>query len=138
MKGSFRDLAAFQHATQLMVKVYELTKTFPREEMYGLASQMRRAAVSVMANIAEGKGRVTYGECRQFLSTARGSLFELEAELIAAERLGYVDGERLQRLADLIKCTGAAVNGFLRWVRRRESPRTPAPQNLSTPISPPR
>jgi len=136
MKGSFRDLVAFQRATQLMVEVYQLTKTFPREETYGLSSQMRRAAISVMANVAEGKRRVTYGEWRQFLSTARGSLHELEAELIAAERLGYVEGERLHGLARLIKRTGVAVNGLLAWVRSKETPRTRAPQNPSTPTVP--
>ena len=73
----------------MSVAVYELTQKFPREEIYGLTSQMRRASVSVASNIAEGRGRLTQGEFRQFLGTAQGSNFEVQTQLAIARRLGY-------------------------------------------------
>lgn len=129
MKKSFRDLVAFQRATELMVEVYEVTKTFPREEVYGLVAQLRRAAIGVMANIAEGEGRLTWGERRQFLSHARGSLFEVEAEIIGAEKLGYVARERLDSLTRTINRTGRALTGYINWILRKESSQ---PRNLAT------
>ena len=82
MGRSYRDFGAWQKAMQLSVKVYELTSGFPREEQYGLTSQMRRASVSVISNIAEGHGRDTRPQLIQFLSMARGSVFEVEAQLL--------------------------------------------------------
>jgi len=73
MVQSFRDLIVWQRSVQLTVAIYRLTQNFPREEMYGLSSQMRRSAVSVPSNIAEGQGRLSTGEFRQFLGIARGS-----------------------------------------------------------------
>src|ERR1700691_3462212 len=73
MVKSFRDLLAWQRAIQLSVLIYRLTQVFPREELYGLTSQMRRSAVSVPSNIAEGHGRLSTGEYRQFLGIARGA-----------------------------------------------------------------
>jgi four helix bundle protein len=84
---SYRDFGAWQKAMQLSVKVYELTGGFPREEQYGLTSQMRRASVSVISNIAEGHGRDTKPQLIQFLSMARGSVFELEAQLLLCREL---------------------------------------------------
>ena len=75
---------------RLVAQVYVVTRTFPREERYGLTSQIRRAAVSVPSNIAEGQARLTPGEFRQFLGIARGSLAELDTQLIIAEKLGYL------------------------------------------------
>ena len=74
---------------ELTVHIYELTKTFPREEIYGLTSQLRRASVSVVSNIAEGRGRLSQGEFRQFLGTAQGSNFEVQTQLEVARRLGF-------------------------------------------------
>ena len=70
----FHDLVAFKRALEVVVAVYDATATFPRREMYGLVSQIRKAAIGVISNIAEGQGRLTDGEWRQFLSQARGSL----------------------------------------------------------------
>ena len=78
---SLHDLVAFQRALDLTEVVYRESSVFPSEELYGLTSQIRRAAVGVVSQIAEGHGRVTYGEWRQLLSQARGSLFEVEARL---------------------------------------------------------
>lgn len=78
---SFRDLAVWQRALQLTVAIYRLTADFPREEMYGLISQIRKAAVSIPSNIAEGQGGLTVGEFKPFLGIARGSNFELPTQL---------------------------------------------------------
>ncbi len=86
---SYRELIAWQQSMVLVSEVYRLTKRFPREEIYGLASQLRRSAVSVPRNIAEGQGRATRGEFVPFLCNARGSLFEMETQLIIAAELGY-------------------------------------------------
>jgi four helix bundle protein len=90
MKQDFRDLLVWQKAMSLVIKVYLITKQFPREERYGLISQVRRAAVSVPSNIAEGQARPTRGEFLQFLGHAKGSLAELETQLLIANSLGYI------------------------------------------------
>jgi four helix bundle protein len=89
MAHSFRDLVVWQRAMQLTVAIYSLTLEFPREEIYGLTSQIRRSAVSVPSNIAEGHGRLNTGEFRQFLGIARGSNFELQTQLEIARALNY-------------------------------------------------
>ena len=90
MAHSYRDLVVWQKAMDVVEKVYRFTQDFPKEETYGLVAQMRRAAVSVPSNIAEGQGRMSRGEFRQFLGQARGSLLELETQVLIAERLGYL------------------------------------------------
>jgi four helix bundle protein len=85
---SFHDLTVWQRAIDLTVCVYTLTQRFPREETYGLSSQLRRASVSVASNIAEGRGRLSRGEFRQFLGVALGSTFEVQTQLVVAQRLG--------------------------------------------------
>ena len=104
-----------------MVDVYSATENFPKREWYGLASQLRRAAVSVVSNIAEGQGRLTDGEWRQLLSHARGSLFEIEAQLIAAAALGYIDETALQRVRATTRSVGKPLAGLIRYVRSRET-----------------
>ena len=87
MADSFRDLIVWQRSMQLTVAIYGLTKDFPREELYGLTSQIRRAAVSLPSNIAEGHGRLGTKEYRHFLGIARASNFELQTQLELARRL---------------------------------------------------
>src|SRR5580704_883837 len=84
---SYRDLIVWQKSLELAEAVYTATKSFPKEEIYGLTSQMRRAAVSVASNIAEGHSRQTRGEFLQFLGMSRGSLAELQTQAILAARL---------------------------------------------------
>jgi len=86
---TFRDLVVWQRAMQLTVAIYGLTRDFPREETYGLTSQVRRSAVSVPSNIAEGQGRLNVGEFRQFLGIARGSNFEVQTQLEIARALKF-------------------------------------------------
>jgi four helix bundle protein len=87
MSHSFRELVVWQRAMQLTIAIYRLTQAFPREELYGLTSQIRRSAVSVPSNIAEGHGRLNSGEYRQFLGIACGSNFELQTQLEIARAL---------------------------------------------------
>ena len=134
MSRSFKDLVAFQRAMELLVVVYEVTPTFPKQEMYGLVAQMQRAASSVVSQIAEGSGRLTYGEWRQFLSQARGSLFEVEAQCIAANKLGFLVDTEHARVQTEITKTAAALAGLIRWVRTKERkhPTTRQPGNPTT------
>jgi four helix bundle protein len=87
---SYRDLIVWQQAMDLAVQAYDLTRNWPKEELYGLTSQVRRAASSIAANIAEGYGRETRGAYQQFLRIAQGSLKELETHLLIAERVGLI------------------------------------------------
>ena len=91
--GSYRDLKVWQKSMDLTVRTYEVTRGFPSEERYGLTSQMRRAAASIPANIAEGRERRSTGEFLQFLGIARGSLAELETFVTLSERLGLLQDE---------------------------------------------
>jgi len=118
---TFEDLKVFQVAVDLMVDVYRATETYPKQEMYGLVSQMRRAAVSVVSHIGEGQGRLTFGEWRQLLSQGRGSLFELEAQTIASQRLGFIDEPTYQRLRGRTRDTGCLLTGLIRYVQRKEA-----------------
>ena len=96
--SSYRSLVVWQKAVDLVTDVYAATSVFPRHELFGLTSQLRRCAVSVPSNIAEGQGRATKGEFIQFLCHARGSLFELETQLHIACKLGYLSVEGSQSL----------------------------------------
>jgi four helix bundle protein len=106
MSIGFRDLVVWQKSMQLAVSVYELTKQFPREELYGLTSQVRRSAVSIPSNIAEGQGRANPGEFRQFIAIARGSNCELETQLELASTLKFGDPAMIdaaQQLSDEVR-----------------------------------
>jgi len=92
---SYRDLRVWKTAVDLTLEVYRITEAFPPSERFGLTSQLRRAAISVASNIAEGHARSTRGEYRNFLSVARGSAIEVEVQLFLAEQIGYVESPML-------------------------------------------
>jgi four helix bundle protein len=92
---SYRDLRVWKTAVDLTLEVYRITEAFPPSERFGLTSQLRRAAISVASNIAEGHARSTRGEYRNFLSAARGSAIEIEVQLFLAEQIGYVESPML-------------------------------------------
>ena len=117
MTQSFRDLLVWQRSMQLSVSIYRLTKEFPREEVYGLTSQIRRAAVSVPSNIAEGQRRLTGGEFRQFLGIARGSNFELQTQLEIARALEFGNSELIDKAESLSHEVGKMTYGLLESVR---------------------
>jgi len=98
MGYAYKDLIVWQKAITMVTEVYRHTQSFPREETYGLTGQVRRSAVSVASNIAEGQGRLSRREFRQFLGQARGSLIEMETQLMIAKNLGYLRAESAERL----------------------------------------
>jgi four helix bundle protein len=98
---SYRDLIVWQRAIQMSVAIYKFTSGFPREELYGLTSQLRRAGVSVASNIAEGYGRASTGEYKQFLGMARGSNMEVQTQLVISRELGIGETEALNRTEGL-------------------------------------
>lgn len=89
MASTYKDLIVWQKSIDLIEKVYRITAKFAKEEIYGLVSQLRRAAVSIASNIAEGQGRTSRGEFRQFIGHARGSTLEVETQLLISVRLGF-------------------------------------------------
>ncbi|MGP1347924.1 MAG: four helix bundle protein [Phycisphaerales bacterium] len=113
---SYKDLRVWQSAVEAALLVYELSKAFPREERFGLTSQMRRSAVSVPSNIAEGYGRGTRQEYLRFLRMARGSLFELETQTMLAMRLGILECDPAARLGQILKDTGRILSGLIRSI----------------------
>jgi four helix bundle protein len=110
---SFRDLVVWQRSIQLAASVYRLTAIFPKEEMYGLTGQIRRSAVSVPSNIAEGQGRLTTGEFRQFLGIARGSNFELQTQLEIARTLKFGDPEQINETEGLSHEVSKMIHAIL-------------------------
>lgn len=118
--ATFEDLDAFQRALELMVALYQATENFPHSEKYGLTSQLRRASVGILGNIAEGQGRLTYGEWRQALSHARGSLLEIEAELIAAKALGFLAAADHAQLREACRRAARPLTGLINYVRKQE------------------
>jgi four helix bundle protein len=110
---NYRDLIAWQKAKTLALNVYRCTRRFPKDEIYGLSSQMRRAAVSVPSNIAEGKGRYSQKEFVQFLYHARGSLLELETQLSIARDLEYIDLLVFETLESETEELGRILNGLI-------------------------
>ena len=114
---SYRDLVVWQRAVDLVPKVYELLKGFPREERYDLGSQIRRAVVSIPANIAEGQARQHPKEFLQHLSIAKGSLAELHTLLIVAERLAYLEAKQLLVMEQELAQIGRPLSGLITRLR---------------------
>ncbi len=119
MLKSYKELKVWQKAVDLVTEIYRVTKQFPREEMYGLVSQMRRAAVSVPSNMAEGWGRGSTKEYIRFLTIARGSLMELETQLIISEKLNYLKAQQLQNLSEQMQEIGKMLNGLITSLSKR-------------------
>jgi four helix bundle protein len=118
MVQSFRDLSVWQRGLQLSVATYRLTKDFPREEVYGLSSQLRRAAVSIPSNIAEGHGRLSNGEYRQFLGIARGSNFELQTQLEIVRALGFGEPRLINEAESLSHEVGKMIYALLESIKQ--------------------
>ena len=110
----YQDLVVWQKAMELVTAVYRITRDWPHEEQYGLISQVRRAAVAIPSNLAEGHGRSGRREFAHHVSIAYGSLCELETQLLIAERLGYSDAEATEFLMNRIADVRRLTNGLLR------------------------
>ena len=117
MIKSYNDLHAWQKAMDLVEQIYRVTRLFPKEELYGLTSQIRRAAISVPSNIAEGHCR-SRREFVHHLSIAQGSLSEVETQLEIAKRLGYITAEQKQPLLAMAGEIGRMINGLTNSLER--------------------
>ena len=117
MGQSYKDLIAWQKAMQLVTAVYCATRSFPQEERYGLTNQLRRAAVSVPSNIAEGQARFSPKEFTHFLSQARGSLVEIETQLLISQNLGYMPARSAQPLTEAAAELGRILNGLIASIK---------------------
>lgn len=120
-QSSFRDLRVWNEAMNLTVEVYKNTASFPKHELYGLTQQMRRAAVSIPSNIAEGKGHYSDKEFSRFLLHARGSLLELQTQLIIASQLQYLSGDDGKRLTTMAEGVGRALSGLITSLRDKSA-----------------
>ena len=109
---NYSDLVAWQKAMDLVELIYKATAQFPKEEVYGLTNQMRRAAVSVPSNIAEGQGRGSANDFRRFLSISYGSLREVETQILIAKRLHYLNDAQAERIMNLAGEVGRLINGL--------------------------
>lgn len=106
-------------AMNFVAMVYELSATFPKDERFGLVSQVRRAAVSVPSNIAEGQGRSSTGEFLLFLGNAKGSLHEVETQLLVAHRLGFLGEPGLQRVTEQLDKVTRMLNGLINSMKQK-------------------
>jgi four helix bundle protein len=119
MKSTFRDLLAWQKAMDLVDEIYRTVADFPQHELFGLSSQMRRAAVRIPSDIAEGSGRWNLLDFRRFLHDARGSAFELETQVVVAQRQRYISAARADELtAGCLEVT-RLISGLIRYLNKR-------------------
>lgn len=115
--AGYRDLKVWQLGVDIALEVYRVTAEFPKSEVYGLTSQLRRAAVSIPSNIAEGHARKTQREMQRFANIAKGSLAELETQLIIAGELGFLNNEALRKLMEIADHESRMLSGLLKSTR---------------------
>jgi len=115
----YKDLVAWQKAMDLVTEIYRVTQKFPKHELFSLTSQLRRAAVSIPSNIAEGQGQLFKGDFKRFLGYARGSLSELETQIIISHNLDYLTEEEVTNLLDLATEVGRILNGLITFAKTK-------------------
>ena len=115
-KSNYRNLQVWQKARLLASDIYRMTRRFPREELFGLVQQMRRAVLSILFNIAEGNGRWSRTDYRHFLMMARGSALEVEAQIVIAEDLEYLSTEMAAALNERTMEIARMLNGMIRYI----------------------
>ena len=113
-----KDLEVWKKAIELVTRIYHITSSFPKSEIYGLTSQIRRSAVSIPSNIAEGSGRFHKGEFKQFLYIALGSLAELETQFIISENLGFMTSKDLKVVMDCLIPIRIMLSGLIKALNR--------------------
>ncbi len=111
---NFTDLNTWKEAHRLVLAVYKITQNFPREELFGLTSQIRRAAISITSNVAEGFSRKSYKEKSQFYSMALGSLTEVQNQTIIARDLGYIAEKVFKEIEELVIIVSKLLNGLIK------------------------
>lgn len=121
MAQTYKDLVEWQKAMDLVTEVYKVTQRFPKEEVYGLTAQVRRAAVSVPSNIAEGQARYSHLDFQRFLRQARGSLVEVETQILIAMNLGFLAGRDAKPILGRTAEVGRILNALLNSIRDRTS-----------------
>ena len=130
----FKSLKIWQKGIKLVVDIYKLTKVFPQEELYGLTSQMRRSAISIPSNIAEGSGRNSDKDFNRFLDISLGSSFELETQIIIARELEFLSSEDFLKLSDKVQEEQKMITGLQKSLRQLQvtscKDKTPEAKNL--------
>ena len=116
---SYQELDAWKKGIDLSVLLYFLTNNFPQHEVYSLTNQLRRCAVSIPSNIAEGLGRATTKDTLKFLAISKGSLYELETQLIIANRIGYLSNEAHSKLNLLAMDCKKLINGLIKYLKSK-------------------
>jgi four helix bundle protein len=125
MSRGYRDLMVWQKSMQLAASIYQVSKQFPREEMYGITSQMRRSAVSIASNVAEGHGRLNAKEFGQFLGIARGSTYELQTQLELAKELQIGGADQIEQCLEMSEEVGRMLYSLIRSLRDTRSRLSP-------------
>lgn len=121
---SHKDLEVWKKAIALVSDIYQSTSSFPKEEMYGITSQIRRSAVSIPSNIAEGAARQTNKEFVQFLYIASGSCAELDTQLIIAMNINYLKTDTYKVITEKVEEVGKMINGLIKYRKRVQNPNT--------------
>lgn len=118
MAESFANLNIWKDSLNLAREIYLVTKTFPKDEQFGLISQLRRASVSISANISEGSGRGTKTDFARFVSIAKGSLYEVESLLYVSEKIGYISKSDLEMLLKITDSLGVSIGAFVNHLKK--------------------
>lgn len=113
----YKKLNVWKESLELITEIYKTTSKFPSTEKFGLISQINRCSISIASNIAEGAGRNTDGEFRQFLGTAKGSSYELETQLIVSNNLGYITSEELNTLIEKLEYVQKMIHNLIRSLK---------------------
>ena len=116
---SYQDLEVWKQSKDLVAAIYQVTKAFPRSEQFGLVNQLRRACISIPSNLAEGCGRNYFKDSIQFFFVSRGSLYEIETQIIISFELGYINKDEQTAILEKIKACKRLLNGFINYYRNR-------------------
>lgn len=122
-----KDLRVWQQSIEMVTSIYLMTQSFPKEEMFGLVSQLRRASVSVPSNIAEGYARGTDKEKLHFLRISSGSMSEVETQLMLSLNLGYIDQEKYNELSEIVTSVWKQLNSLISSIKKRLTPQEQLP-----------
>ena len=122
-----KDLRVWQQSIEMVTSIYLMTQSFPKEEMFGLVSQLRRASVSVPSNIAEGYARGTDKEKLHFLRISSGSMSEVETQLLLSLNLGYIDQEKYNELSEIVTSVWKQLNSLISSIKKRLTPQEQLP-----------
>ena len=122
-----KDLRVWRQSIEMVTSIYLITQSFPKEEMFGLVSQMRRASVSVPSNIAEGYARGTDKEKLHFLRISSGSMSEVETQLMLGLNLGYIDQEKYNELSETVTSVWKQLNSLISSIKKRLTPQEQLP-----------